>query len=482
MAEFGVGFRFFAKTEEMVAGMRSAGEEAKVLKRTLGDTFGESSIWKNLTTIGLGTTLIRGLMSAADSAQKLRDEAEKMGKTVDDATLSVAALGDGFDALKKFGSDASIFLVSRLTYVGEAAGSLINRLRGISAEQEEAAIRAATNAEAAERRLAKAREENSPEKIREAEERLASARLDAFAKNADEVGKIFVLLQREKMVKEEIARVGEATVKGLELQGELEKYRAEIASETAKLKKIEAKEAEEALEAEFKAIDETLAAREKLKKLKFESLTASEQEVVLSKELSALEREYRETRRDGLETTDVEILLLEKGNQLAKVRADIEKEAANEAERSAKAAAKRVEEEQKLRILGPIRGGGTFNELSDEALQEIIRRNRSQAANITNPALFGPSQAGFNQGEAARLRFEAENAEAVLRARDDLRRDVRLMGIEGARSTFRGDPTQFDALVQRFVQDTRTAQEIARETNQNLFDINQRLLKAGFSK
>ena len=482
MAEFGVGFRFFAKVDEFTAGMRTAGEEAKVLKRTLGDTFGETSVWKNLTTIGLATTLIRGLTSAADAAQKLRDDAEKVGKTVDQATLSVAALGDGFDALKKFGSDASIFLVSRLTYVGEAAGSLINRLRGISAEQEEAAIRAATNAEAAERRLAKAREENSPDKIREAEERLASARLDAFAKNADEVGKIFVLLQREKMVREEIARVGEGTVKGLQLQGDLEKYRAEIASETAKIKKLEAKEAEEALEAEFKAIDETLAARDRLKKLKFESLSAAEQELVLSKELAALEREYRDTKRDGLETTDVEIQLLEKGNELAQVRLQIEREAANEAERAAKASVKKVEQEEKLRILGPVRGGKQFNELTDDVLREIARRARAQAAEITNPALFGPTQANLNESEAARLRFEAQNAEAILQSREDLRRNVGLMGIEGARRTFRGDPTQFDTLVRRFVEDTRSSQEIARETNQNLFDINQRLLKAGFSK
>lgn len=482
MAEFGVGFRFFAKTDEMVAGMRNAGEEAKALKRTLGDTFGESSVWKNLTTIGLGTTIIRGLMSAAENAQKLRDEAEKVGKTVDGSTLSVARLGDAFDLLKKVGTDASIYLVSKLTTMGEGIASIINRVRGISEAQEEAAMRAAKGAEEAEKRLAKAREENDPDKIREAEKKLAEARLDALAKNADEVGKIFVLLQKEKMIREEIEKVGERTVKGLGLQGDLEKTRAELAGEIAKLKKVEAKEIEDALEEEFKAIDETLAAREKLKKLKFDALSAAEQEIILAKELSKLEREYRETKRDGLETTDVEILLLQKGNELAKVRAEIEKTAANEAERAAKAAANRRTEEEKIRVLGPIRGGGTFNELSDQALQEIIQRNRAQAANITNPALFGPAQAGFNASEAARLRFEAQNAEAVLQAREDLRRDVRMLGVEGARSTFRGDPTQFDALVQRFVSDTRTAQEIARETNQNLFDINQRLLKAGFSK
>jgi hypothetical protein len=37
-------------------------------------------------------------------------------------------------------------------------------------------------------------------------------------------------------------------------------------------------------------------------------------------------------------------------------------------------------------------------------------------------------------------------------------------------------------MVQRFVEDTRSTQEIQRENGRQLSDINQRLLKAGFGK
>ena len=476
MAEFGVGFRFFAKTDELAAGLRQAGEEGKQLKKTLGDTFGESSVWKNLTAVGIGTTLIRGFMLATENAQKLREESERLGRPLDYATASVAKLGDAFDQAKQFGADAATFIVSGYTMIGDEIGKVINRVRGITEAQEVFAERAAKGAEEAEKRLAKAREANDPDKIREAEKRLADARIEAAMKNADEVGKVFLLMQRELAIKEEIARVGEKTVKGIELQGQLEKTRAEIIAENRKDQEKLAKENEAALDAEFKAIDETLAARDKLKKLKFDALSAAEQEVILAREMAALEKEFRQVKADGLETTDVEIQLLEKGNQLAKVRADIAKQTADEGERAVQA------EVQKNRVMA-FRGGATFNEQSDETLREIIRRNQEQASRLQAEMIGQPQfVASLNLGEASRLRFEAQNAQAILDAREELRRNVRLMGVEGARQTFRGDPIVFESMVQRFVEDTRSTQEIQRENGRQLTDINQRLLKAGFGK
>lgn len=476
MSEFGVGFRFYAKTDELAAGLRQGGEEAKQLKRTLGDTFGESSIWKNLTAVGIGTTLIRGFVLATENAQKLREESEKLGRPLDYATASVAKLGDAFDQLKQFGADSATFIVSGYTMIGDEIGKVINRVRGITEAQEVYAERAAKAAEEAEKRLAKAREENNPEKIREAEKRLADARIEAAMKNADEVGKVFLLMQRELAIKQEIAQVGERSVKGLELQGQLEKTRAEIIAENRKDQEKLAKENEKMVEEEFKAIDETLAAREKLKKLKFDALTATEQEVILQRELYDLEKEFRKVKADGLETTDVEILLLEKGNELAKVRAEIAKEIAKQGERAVEA------EVQKNRVMA-FRGGATFNEQSDETLREIIRRNQEQASRLQAEMIGQPQfVASLNLGEASRLRFEAQNAQAILDAREELRRNVRTMGVEGARQTFRGDPIVFESMVQRFVEDTRSTQEIQRENGRQLTDINQRLLKAGFGK
>jgi len=476
VAEFGVGFRFFAKTDELAAGLRQAGEEGKALKKTLGDTFGESSVWKNLTAVGIGTTLIRGFMLATENAQKLREESERLGRPLDYATASVAKLGDAFDQAKQFGADAATFIVSGYTMIGDEIGKVINRVRGVTEAQEVYAERAAKAAEEAEKRLAKAREANDPDKIREAERRLADARIEAAMKNADEVGKVFLLMQRELAIKEEIARVGEKTVKGIELQGQLEKTRAEIIAENRKDQEKQAKENEAALDAEFKAIDETLAAREKLRKLKFDALSAAEQEVILAREMAQLEKEFRQVKADGLETTDIEIQLLEKGNQLAKVRADIAKQTADQGERAVQA------EVQKNRVMA-FRGGATFNEQSDETLREIFRRNQEQASRLQAEMIGQPQfVASLNLGEASRLRFEAQNAQAILDAREELRRNVRLMGVEGARQTFRGDPIVFESMVQRFVEDTRSTQEIQRENGRQLTDINQRLLKAGFGK
>ena len=238
--------------------------------------------------------------------------------------------------------------------------------------------------------------------IREAERRLADARIEAAMKNADEVGKVFLLMQRELAIKEEIARVGEKTVKGIELQGQLEKTRAEIIAENRKDQEKLAKENEKLVEEEFKAIDETLAAREKLKKLKFDALNATEQEVILQREMYELEREFRKVKADGLETTDVEIQLLEKGNQLAKVRADIARETANQTERAVQA------EVQKNRVLGPIRGGGTFNDASTATLREILSRNEAAAAEAERRArgAMGIDIARFRNDLSWRYRWE----------------------------------------------------------------------------
>jgi hypothetical protein len=116
-------------------------------------------------------------------------------------------------------------------------------------------------------------------------------------------------------------------------------------------------------------------------------------------------------------------------------------------------------------------------------LREIIRRNQEQASRLQAETIGQPQfVASLNVGEASRLRFEAQNAQAILDAREELRRNVRLMGVEGARQSFRGDPVVFESMVQRFVEDTRSTQEIQRENGRQLNDINQRLLKAGFGK
>lgn len=482
MAEFGVGFKMYADSSGFVGGMREAGESAKKLKRDLGDTFGESSIFKNLTIVGSLTSIATGLVTAGEAAQRLREESQKLGKQIPEDVAALAALGDGIDILTDKNHGFLMSIVSIPARLGVAYGEIINTLRGQSLEQQAMFQRAYDNAEAAEKRLAKSREINSPERIADAEFRLGTIRADNAAKAENDEMRFTALLERRYQLEEEIERVGKNTVRAIELQGEVERVNQRLREEINKDRKEAEKEVEKRADDHIKAMDRQITLQRQLEQLKRDALPIDEQIRIVTKEIEQITKQIKKAKEDGVDETVLENDVLERTLHLTKLRVEAEKEAADQAERAAKAAAGRRTEEEKMRIMAPIRGGRQFNDLSDEALREIIRRNEQQARDITNPALFGIAQAGFNVEEASRLRFEAQNAQNILQSREDLRRDVRLMGVEGARMSFRGDPTQFDALVQRFVQDTRTNQDIARETNQSLADINARLLRAGFSK
>ena len=483
MAEFGVGFKMYADSSGFVGGMREAGESAKKLKRDLGDTFGESSIFKNLTVVGAVTSIVTGLNAAGEAAQKLRDEAIKLGKDVPESVTAVARLGDGIDFLVSKTKDFGMALAAVPATMGERfANTILYLFKGVGKDQRELMEQIGRDADEAEKRLKKVREANAPEKIAEAESKLAAIRAENAAKSEDAADRMIALSTRRRELEEEIAKVGERTVKGIELQGEVEKVNQRILEENAKNRKEVEKGFQQIADDHMKQMDRQVTLQRQLDGIKRDGLPIDEQIRITQKEIAEITKQIKEGKEIGVEVVGYENQLLEKTIELTKLKAEAEKAAADEAERAAKGIKVQVQETEKLRIMAPIRGGAQFNELSDEALREIIRRNEQQARDITNPALAGIAQAGFNVGEASRLRFEAQNAQAILQSREDLRRDVRLMGVEGARMTFRGDPTQFDALVQRFVQDTRTNQDIARETNQSLADINARLLRAGFSK
>ena len=129
------------------------------------------------------------------------------------------------------------------------------------------------------------------------------------------------------------------------------------------------------------------------------------------------------------------------------------------------------------------RGCGTFNEQSVGSLREISRRNQGQASRLQAETIGQPQfVASLNLGEASRLRFEAQNAQSILDAREELRRNVRLMGVEGARMQLRGDPIVFESMVERFVEDTRSTQEIQSKNGRPLRSIKKWRLKGGLGK
>jgi hypothetical protein len=225
----GVEFVLKASTGAFTRGVAAAENQLQGLKGTLR-SFGGGQLAGALGIAGI----IKGFSSALEGAQRMREEAEKLGKPIDDATRSVASYADGIDAAKSAIGELAIKGLSYFTIAGENYGKLINRIRGVSAEQEKQAEATAKAAEDAEKRLAKSREANSPEKLAAAEKKLADARRDAAIAQADGEEKIAGMIENQKRLQEEIAALGVNTVARKEKEIELLGVENKLIDEQAK--------------------------------------------------------------------------------------------------------------------------------------------------------------------------------------------------------------------------------------------------------
>jgi phage-related minor tail protein len=144
----GIDYILRATTEGFTAGMAKANNAIEDTKKSLKG-FGGASL---VSTIGVAG-VIAGFKAVLSTAQEVRDELEKMGKPVSAATASVARYGDAWDQIKKTLSEATVFSLSIFTRTGEAIGSFINRMRGITAEQEAQREQSARDADKLEKQL-----------------------------------------------------------------------------------------------------------------------------------------------------------------------------------------------------------------------------------------------------------------------------------------------------------------------------------------
>ena len=325
--------------------------------------------------------------------------------------------------------------------------------------------------------IAKANE-NRAQKLLEADEKLAKAQRDNAMKRAGEEEKLNSLLAEQARIQEEIDKTGKNTVRARELQVESENNITAIVTERDRIAKKaiedEAKAMKERERAQNEADERKNKAQARLNELKFNAKSTEEQVVELAKKERELIEAIAALKAGGVDSTEAEVMLLETQNVLAEKRLSIEQAIAKVQDRP-----KPAPEKVTAFGLGSIRGSGQFGDATDAALREIVQQNRAIAQQIVNPARGGGS---FNRGEAARLEFEARNAEAEIRFRESLRRDVQMFGEEGARRNFKGDPLKFDALLQQYVTDARSLQEIQKESTSELKDLNARLSKFGFTK
>lgn len=143
----GLDFILRANSAAFTRGLAQANNSINDLKKGLKQ-FDVGNGLKNALGVG---GIIAGFRSAITNAQELRDEAEKTGKAVDDATRSVAQYGDAIGEAWQGAKNLATTTLSFFTRAGEGWGMIINRMRGVSAEQEKIAEGAARGAMAQEK-------------------------------------------------------------------------------------------------------------------------------------------------------------------------------------------------------------------------------------------------------------------------------------------------------------------------------------------
>lgn len=423
MAEFGVGFKVFADASQFQREMRGAVESSKQVQRGLRDIGLNIGRFVGVTAVG------SWFVGTARAAQELRDEIQKVGGTVDGATARVAAFGDGLDEIKKTAVGMSITVLGFFNKMGDVLAYLPNRLTGVSKANEETAQKIAADTEAALARIAKAREANSPEKLAAAEKALQSERRKNALENVSAAERINMLQADSARIESERDALAVNTVSRKEKELELEKVTAEI------------RKAEQARSKEV---------------------------------LAAIDSQRKQA-------TDDEEKLKDLGEQRAKIAAEL----ADQAEREAAAKSKQLEVTATLKklnddayadavffLVNSTLDKGMVQSASDSALKEVQRRKQNELLGLG----VGGGGVTFDDKYYQRLRIQNEISQvrAELGMRQGLQTDVAQRGIEGARRAFTGDPLVFDKLVQQFVQDSRTAQELQAKTLTLLERMDQR--------
>lgn len=340
-----------------------------------------------------------------NDAQKTRDAFEEMGKPIPSSIASVAKLGDALDSVKKSAIEIGTSFLSFFTKAGEGWGMLINRIRGVSAEQEklyESISRAADKEEEQRDKAAQQAEQKRKQREDEAE------RNRAAAKRAEE------------------KRLDDAYSE-LEKLGNAEKQYAQKSKDFA---------------------HEKLSLQDKV--------IAGEKDVAaLSEKILGYTKQDTLTTNDKLKLTELQNEKLEAEKQLYADRQDLAEKTKLTEEQIIKAL---VAQKNAIVSIKGIRGGNQFNEANDESLAEIARRNRNQARLIKG----GLGGYGIGQDlEAARLDAEAMNAENELRFRSQIRQNDAIGGKEYARSRFQGDPLLFDRVYDQIVKGQTVAEQTA---------------------
>jgi septal ring factor EnvC (AmiA/AmiB activator) len=432
------------KTGGFSAGLQQATAESKQFGK------GWNDMKKLFAAGGLLTTALYFFRSVVTSAQETRNELDKMGQPIPNHIRSVAAFADGIDQVKTASLSAAAYVVSGWTQIGEAIGYAINLARGYNEATQNNIASTEKAAAAAEARLAQAKKDNSPEKIKEAEDNLAKARRAHAMESATDEGKLNLLLAENIKLRQEVNTTGEHSINGAKAREALEKNITEIIRQTAVIKKQENEETKKAFDEDLKWYKEQAAAEKKHQEYLFEQKSVEEQIAALQQRAAVLKKEavgdaVKQVELDQV-TTDLKTKQAVLAERIAEAAAAARKAAEGQAE------AARMTQKAYESIMFSITNGGhdsaQIQDSSDSALQELKRRNQG-----TLQGLQSDPGSAFRYGNSLEmLRLQNENAriQRELDTRNSLRSSVNFLGVEGARRQFSGDPLVFDRLVEQF--------------------------------
>lgn len=217
-------------------GVAAANNSVKGLKKELHEG-GGAKFGHVLGVAGI----VEGFRAIVGHASEARDKLVALGQAIPENIASVAALGDGFKALKNGIADAAVAGLSFFTKMGESIGSGINSIRSALGEglaDPDIAAKAAAGAEAAEARLLAVRNRiaaaNDPSALADKDRKLAESRRKHALDEMNDWNKLNALVQERASLEKEIARwqqnapSNQAKIK--DKQQELEDLNAQISS------------------------------------------------------------------------------------------------------------------------------------------------------------------------------------------------------------------------------------------------------------
>jgi hypothetical protein len=412
------------------AGLKQATDETRQFERG----------WKGLFKIfaaGGATTLVLGFL------RSLVDHARESSDAIESNTQAVIRFGNAWDNTTKNIKDAGVSALGFVATTMEGVAFQLGRLVYGS----DAVVDAMNDMALA---TAKAVDADRTKKLEAAQKSLGKTVRDNAYQEADNQGKINLLLSENIKLRQDLAKTQEGTVKRVEAQEALEKNLAEIRKVSAAITRDEEqtqKRVNEELEKFFGDVEKGARKRqelaERLKEIEFERLPLSQQVESLAKSESALQDKILAAKRAGRDTLQLQVDQAEIQLVLEAKRKELSEQQLSTEEK------KTTEMKKQAAVMGfMVRGFAQFEDASDAALRDLIAKNQSLIAARQFKLQLSPNDPTTRM-DLGRIQQESANARQELAFREGLRRDIAIGGEALARRNFKGDPLQFDEVLQR---------------------------------